>query len=354
MRVVKPAIKFFEDIKGNCLIIHDYDTDGCCSAAIIARILRNKKIKYKLFSSYHQFSINKRFLKNFDNLIFCDIPEIDKKLIENLKNKKILIIDHHKPIKYKNAIYCNPRVFKKDIYIPTTFLTYKIAESLKIEIPTWIAACGILADKGVKNCKEVFNKLRKERMLKKAIYDENYLFDKTKIGKITKFISSLTFYYWKNSSIVSKELAIEDSYKSFLKNKKFIKAFNFIENEKRRIFEEFKKKRIKINDFIFFEFKSKINLKSLIATLLARRYKDKVLLVGQKFGKYLDVSLREGEKCEYDLRKLIEKMKKFIPKLVGGGHERAAAFKMNYKQKDELLNFLKIANSFTGTLLLRK
>lgn len=345
-KLVLDSSKFFEKI-GKAVIFHDFDLDGCCSAAIIARIIKEKFNQFpKIVANYHHFGIFKKIEKekNFDTLIFCDIPELNEKKIDKIgKKKRVLIIDHHSPLHFKNATYCNPRTLKRNIYIPTTYLAYKIAKFLKIKVPAWIVVCGVLADKGIKECKNVLKELKKENpeLINKIKFDEEFLFEKTKIGKVTKFLSNQTFYLFENSNLIAKKLAIEDSYEKILKDKKLKKIDKKVKNEVKSLLKEFKKKRIVCGKFIYFEIKTPIRIKSLIANLLSRKFKNKIIVIGQKFGRNLELSFRGSKQIKIDLNEFCEKASKIVPTFSGGGHEKACGARMKYLKKEKLLEFLK-------------
>ncbi|OYT42070.1 MAG: hypothetical protein B6U78_02205 [Candidatus Aenigmarchaeota archaeon ex4484_224] len=323
--ICKKGIDFLKKVKGNCLIVHDSDCDGICSASIFLKIFKKMKIKAKVLNKER---INEKIIEKFDCLIFLDIPRIEESVIEKIKKKKVLIVDHHFPVRYpKKFVYINPRIYEKNAYIPTSCLSYVIGKEFleKNEI-CWLGLVGTICDKGEKNCKWI----RKDC---KKIDEYIYVF--------ANVVNSCRIFNENNSSFVAKVLAKSQNYIEILKgNKKehlkILKWYFESQREIEKILKNFEKEKIEKNGYVFFEVKSKLFFKSTIASILAEKIKKKVLVVFQERNGKIEISLRRGKGCRKNLLKIVEKVLKKV-KGSGGGHPQAAGLKIEKINRKKLI-----------------
>lgn len=131
------------------------------------------------------------------------------------------------------------------------------------------------------------------------------------------------------------------NYKELLKNKKLIEYFNITEKEFKRAAEDFNKNKKTINNILLYEIKSKLKLKSPLATYLQRFFDDKILAIYQREDKIFNISLRKGNKLHVDLAKLARESVRGIPDSMGGGHPEAAGVRTPVKYLDKFVENLK-------------
>ena len=327
------------DRKFKFFIGFDGDSDGFSSFVIIYRLLKKlgyKKIRFKTFD--HEV---KSIRKSFDVYIFLDIPKISSKALRNCR--EVIVVDHHPPKEnFKEFIYCNPRIFKKDAYIPTSCISYYIyKEVVRSSDPVWVAGIGIIGDKGFKNCKWVFREIRKiYPELLENCYDENCIFD-TGLGKLAKIVNSIRVIDPKLYEKFGKYFAELDTYKRLLKGKdresKFLlRIQRKTEREIEKWLRIFEKKKIETKNLVYLEVKSKLNLRSTLATILSERIKNKVVAVGQRDGKWFRVSFRNKNAL-----KTLNYFLKNIPESSGGGHPVACSMKFPVRYKKIFISKLK-------------
>lgn len=99
------------------LIIHHWDTDGLCSAALLVNYLIKINPKFKLdlktpiINNYFLEDIDYHNIKEnkYDFIITCDInfPEDVINSLNNICPNQIYIFDHHRQKPYKNVFYFN-------------------------------------------------------------------------------------------------------------------------------------------------------------------------------------------------------------------------------------------------------
>lgn len=354
-KTINPLIDFLKDVPKSVVIVHDDDCDGICSAAIFITLLKrlgSKKVKN--FSLEPNFSLTLKVVKEILRekpfvVIFLDVPSVEKDLLKFLKKIKVIVLDHHPPQKYpKRVIYSNPRLFDYSAYLPTSCLSYyvwkKFFDGNKI---LWISAIGTLADWGVKGCKFLFRELkRKYPELIKTEIDQKRIFEDSLLGELCRLVDSLNIVEGKKGAERAARLLAEcESFWDLIKGKGKYSIFrNYngkVEKEFSRILEDFRKEKIEKEKVIFYVFESKFKLKSRLATLLKEKYRDKIVVIGQKSGKWIDLSLRVNYGKRIDLSEIMEKIKKKM-KISGGGHPKAAAARIPFNKVEDFIRNLEV------------
>jgi len=256
--------------------------------------------------------------------------------------KNLLLIDHHPPKNYK-CFYINPRIYDKNIYMPTSYVVWliykKFFDDKEIQ---WIAAFGTLGDFGAKSNKDLFIALRKNypELIGNVKIEDRELFEKSLIGKIAKMVDSCRIFEGiKGVEYVTKIIANSKSYEDLLKDKKINQIYQKLEKAFKNELKKLKKRKIEIGEFIVYEIKSKLNLKSSLASYLPKVFPNKIIFVAQKSEEgYYEVSVRRGINRRVNLAKLVEEISRNI-RAKGGGHPTAAGMRVD--DLKELIEFLK-------------
>lgn len=358
---INPATSFLKTIKqkDKVAIIHGHDGDSICSAAIFHKLFEKLGVKAELVISELNSSLLESSLKKIKiikptHIVIVDIPDVGVNILTELRNlSKVMIVDHHIPKGYVKIIYVNPRVYDRSVYLPATYLSYKIFEKFfdPKEI-SWIAGIGTLADMGMKNCEDLFEKIKKnypELVGQNKPVDEE-LFDNSLLGKLAKVVESAEMVNNKEGSVFALgNLVKSKDYEEILENKKALSYFNLTEMEFKKTVGDFNKNKKTINDILVYGVKSKLKLKSPIATYLQRFFDDKILLIYQRENETISISLREGKKMKVDLAKLARESVRNIPKSSGGGHPQAAGIRMPAKYLKKFLDSLKELKTELGS-----
>jgi single-stranded DNA-specific DHH superfamily exonuclease len=343
---VKPAINFFRNINEKVAIVFGHDCDSIASASIIYKLVKKLGLKPKLIVSLHNFEIDEkseRKLKRFENIVVVDIGDTPEERINKLSSSKnILLIDHHLPKDYK-CLYVNPRIYKRNVYMPASYIAWLIyKEFFDDKEILWIAAFGTLGDFGAKNNKDLFVLLRKAypELAKNTRIEDRELFEKSLLGKIAKMVDACRIFEGiRGVTYVTKIIANSESYKDLLKNKKINKIYKKLEITFKKELGKVKRRKIEIGEFLVYEIRSKYNLKSSLASYLPKIYQNKVIFIAQKSNEgYYEVSIRRGIKRRVNLSKLVEEISKNI-RAKGGGHPTAAGMRVD--DLNELIELLK-------------
>ena len=349
-RTIAPAVDFVKKIKpgSKVVIAHGHDNDTICSAVVMKRLV-NEVVEAEaiLFPTEDNFAVRDMDMSGIlgmqpDYLIVVDIAHVGSEdVAKSMAAISTLFIDHHQPIKLPGVTYCNPRLYEKGIYMPVSYITYKIYEKLDDAAKiAWISGVGTLSDHGVSIAPDLFAFIRKidaKLAGEKPMSDED-MFTYTLLGKIAKMFDSARIIEGKQGAVfAANALALTKSYKSIVnggteESAKLLMWYETVTKELRRLVADFNKKRKIIKGkIIFYEIPSKMNIKSTLSGHLMQFYGDKVLVVAQKRGEMLDVSFRRGVKVKTDLNKMAQKAIAGIPDAEGGGHEAASGARIPVK-----------------------
>ncbi len=363
-KTITSSINFIKKInpKKKVVIVYGHDNDTICSAVVIYKLLKKiYKINSSFFVTEDNFAVNEKDIdgikkKNPDYIIIVDIAHLSSKKVESfLSKKKTLIIDHHQPLKLKKITYSNPRDFDKMIYMPVSYITYKIYEKLgNIKDVAWIAAVGVLSDHGISNSKDLFDYIKKNHKDLLDTFDktkikivEEKLFNNSKIGLISIIFNSARVIAGKKGASKVLKILIKSDFPDYvlkIKNKdtkNLLLWYSKVEKEFHRCVKDFKEnKKIIKKKIIYYEINSKISIKSSLSGYLTQFYKKNIIIFSQKSGKYFSISFRRGKNNKTNLNKLAKKSIKGIPNANAGGHEAASGGKIPSKYLSKFLNQL--------------
>ena len=353
--LISPAVSFIKSFKpkDKIVIVHGYDVDSICSAAILYRLIKNEKnVKPMLQISESNSHLKDATLTKIKKLkpshtIIVDIANIGVDVITKMRNfSKILIIDHHVPKGYAKITYVNPRMFNREIYLPATYVCYKIYEEFSNpkEI-AWIAGVGNLGDMGLKNCPDLFNKIKTE--YKELVDDleqkDEILIEKSLLGKLTQIIDSGMVVKNKTGSIFALKILIDvKKYNDVIDNKILSGYYKLVQSEFEKIKKDFEKNKKILDNIVLYEVKSTLKLKSNFASYIERSFDDKVIAIYQKDEDCFSFSLRKGKKMTIDLDNLAKEATRSIENADGGGHPDAAGMRVPIKELKPLVENLKL------------
>lgn len=145
-------------------IIHHGDADGCSAGALAALGVGGD---YELFSPTSGGSrIDDSIIeqaKKFEQIVVVDIGEKSQELLDDLSaDSKLIWIDHHKDETEISGsfTYINPhKTLPEEKVAPASYLVYKYFASEKDMTPyIWLAALGVLGDRGEQKFPELFKK----------------------------------------------------------------------------------------------------------------------------------------------------------------------------------------------------
>jgi hypothetical protein len=389
MNLNKTILEFRQIIEKseNPFLFFDSDCDGITAYFQIKK--KWEKVKgtsYIRNEKYLEKTLEK-ISQDCDLIILFDIPIVSKNFLnhKNIKDKKILWVDHHKTDLKKllseneNIQYLNPLNFHKLDNRPASYFAYKIA-NLKSNIE--LCMLGNLADFFLLETLPLFEKYNKELFKKIFNIDEKkkeeifnfieknkfyegkmqktksnyiqFLCYETNFQKLKNFIDFL--FKIENKKEIQKAIEIisklnldeifdkimkkEDTF-PFCEYSKLLKkyekiynriTYNYFEEIKKIVLDSFSKIKIKIynedkkkEDKLFYcEYKNKIGFTKQLVEELAYRFPKKEIFVVVFKGNNDNVKISFRSRGKIKVNNLIKQLLKEV-KGSGGGHSYAAA-----------------------------
>ena len=334
---MQQAVNFLASVKGDdaVVIVFNNDGDGICSCSLVLRLLE-KRLKKKPFIISQPMPMDKNLISKIkttvpSKIIFLDLP-VDQQLsvLNSVKPMcDVLIIDHHKPLKNvssRGVIHVNPRFRRRDIYQSTSYLAYKICSGVSdMHDALWVAGVGMVSDYDLRDSQDVVGELRRAYGLGEDLYA-------TILGRIADALSSVN---------ATKALACEtlvdivskaSSPDEIVQHAALVQSYRDVEEEMKRIMADFETSAEFRGRAIFYNMKSRLNLRSPFSTKVSELYEDKVVVIYQHAGTRVKASMR-NQKGNIDLVALLHDAVRGLD-ASAGGHERAAGAIVNAKDWD--------------------
>ncbi|MBU5557966.1 MAG: hypothetical protein KQA33_02755 [Candidatus Aenigmarchaeota archaeon] len=295
------AVKFLKNVSGKVGIFFHDDADGVCSAALVLRFLRQRKIKPVLGTGDIDEDAFKLFAQEpVDAAIFLDYalsqyPEF----LGPWKGKPVLIVDHHPVINDLNKLgflFINPRLDNKNVYISASQIVQKICKKAGLKGGEWIAHIGAVGDKAMKGSRDEETAAAMMDAVK-AIEHEAGLVNLAGV------------------------IAGMEKMENLIYNTKYQKIYEKYKVELERQVEKFK--AVEQSSIVWYEVKSNYSITSSLATHLFDIYPDKTLLIYSCDNHWCKVA---GRSNRFDIGNLFRIAVAGIGK--GGGHPVAAGAKI--------------------------
>jgi len=308
-------------------VCYDSDADGVCATALLTIYLLDKFKKYpdNLVSCFHD--VDKKLENMKDDIIFI-LDTSPKKIDEH----NLIIIDHHVVQNVpKNALFFNPRMFDKSLYIATSYLVYKILDLP--EDACWIASTGIKADKSENSCQDVLKQTYKK-------FPEFKKMERRLIGltSTSKNISNASIIV--NSLIECYNMGSPSFFGKTPSSSKLIRISKQVHTESLKNLLN-AKRLMETNKILLYTINSDFNIQGLIANKIFKLNPEKTIVVcNSKLNEELiHLEVRTDKKSMY--KKFLKKLEKVVEDI--GGHENAFGLSL---QKDKFDEFLRILSGF--------
>jgi single-stranded DNA-specific DHH superfamily exonuclease len=259
------------------------------------------------------------------------------KLLDKLQNLRIMIIDHHIPVKNMNSasvIHINP-MFQSDAYIPASCVVYQLLKNMGCDVEQWmwISIIGLIGDYGMKDCAWMLKEYDKKNRDPPC----DALF------RASDIISSAITLKGAEGAEKSLRLITKSGKYDDLRNSEELKKWNeTVQSEVKKIVDDFGKRKEAVpqKKLIFYEIRSKMNITSIIATITAEKHPEAIIIIRKRSGDNWKISLRcqEGKINVGDLAK-------FASGGIGsgGGHVKSSGALVNSWEefKERVLEYLK-------------
>ena len=232
------------------LIIHHWDADGVCSAAITAKVFEDAEVEWQSCTPpIGRFELDDRVLKlvgRAARIYFLDLNMVDA--VKGM-NKPIVFIDHHNQerIQKRNVIHVNPVLDGNS----TPSASWVVSSYFSC----WnhLSAIGAVGDLGMKLFSTEFGPLAEKLLIKHGISKSDAL-------KIVNLIDSSYIMMDRKGVEESVAFLAFASPSELLEREEWIKNLERIENEIDKAFSNLKGK-----DIAWIEFSSHLNIISKVA-----------------------------------------------------------------------------------------
>jgi single-stranded DNA-specific DHH superfamily exonuclease len=271
-----------------------------------------------------------------DVLVFLDLP-VDQEwkklawLQKHYPDAKIIIIDHHIPDKDMNSartVHVNNKFIArhKNKYLPAAFLVYETLELLdddavssRLEQVKWVAGAGIIGDYGQKDCAGFFKGIRGKMK---------------SMGSASDLMSAaVTLKGRKGAARILKILlrigAKPGGMEEFNGRKMLNLWKRYVDAEVDKTLERYRKEREVFAKAraAFFRINSKLNIVSVISTLLSSKSPDRTIIIYKQSANGMWKASGRLQSGRLDLGTTFKKAVKNIG--TGGGHKQAAGARVN-------------------------
>ncbi|MBI2598257.1 MAG: DHH family phosphoesterase [Candidatus Diapherotrites archaeon] len=278
--------------KDKIAVVYDSDPDGLSAAVIVSKAiqrLRGKKPELVFFQqqsivSLQESTIQKLKKHKINKLIILDLAvDQDAKQIKKAeKFAHLLVLDHHKT--YKN-ISSKKTVFLKSndfsFLDPSKYATAKLSFDLFAEVADigdlkWLACVGLTGDYCISIWKNFCKTMFKETG-----------FTQKGIQSVVKLISSVETVNRKQIAALYKEL-LRAKRPQDSEHSKYGHYKKLVEKELKILLAEFAKKKeiFAKQELVFFAFKSKYDIKSILVNRISTEiYPNKTVVLAEEKGK---------------------------------------------------------------------
>ncbi|MFH1631299.1 MAG: DHH family phosphoesterase [Candidatus Aenigmatarchaeota archaeon] len=324
------VISFLKSIKSTdgVIVIFHNDADGICSSVLLRKYLDT--IVKKAYMISQPMPPDKNLIRRIQTCVPSKIIMLDlavdqqESLIKKIKGiSDVLIVDHHPSTRNftaGNAVYYNPRYKNPKIYQSVSYLMYKILSKITdVSDSAWISAIGIIGDYDTSSSKDVLEEVEKKYPIE--------LFNKIAAMiegvKATKAMSC--------EQMVEIILNTKDP-NQLLESGSFLDSYQKMQNEMAAIMIDIQASLEKIDNILFYQLKSRFNLRSTVATKLSEKYPDKLVIVYERMDKRIAIAARNQARklnCDKILRYATRGLR-----ASAGGHEAASGATIEAKDWD--------------------
>ena len=325
------SIEEWSSVTGKKLLFYHNDPDGICSAALWMECFDGFELVAREGPVMKPAFVRWIADQDPDVLVFLDLP-VDQEwnkirwLEEHDPELKVVVIDHHIPdrdISSGQTVHINNRFIPglKDKYVPASYLIYRILEGMGKDVRPlkWLAGAGIIGDYGQKDCRTFFRGIKGKMNVMKNVSD--------------LISAAVTLKGRQGAERVLKILLRERDAKGFLGRKTLALWKGFVDREVKATIDEYRKGKEDFPELglAMFRVKSRLNIVSVVSTLLSAKHPHKIIVIYKLSRKGMWKASLRLQDASVDLGTLTKKCVKGIG--TGGGHMQAAGARVKDWEK---------------------
>lgn len=306
-------------------ILFHIDTDGCTSGALMFKLLKRfGKTPVSSFPCTPTLPDNviKRINDSLpDLIIFVDlsVDQHKDKILKLSEGKKLIIIDHHQiqnDMNRSNIIHLNP-MFKSETYYPCAKFIYDLFD---LDAFDWMAAAGVVGDSGTPEWGDFI-----DEVMEKYGFKPKGDSRKSLLGKIDEMISAGRILRNSEGAMMSYEILCKsENIDDFIEKASELEEWrSIVESEISKLEDNFDQFKEVHDDLYYFDIRSKMNISSVMSTILGLKYKDKTIFLSKRKNNMMKIHLRRND-GKVDLSSLAKKAISKFDHAAAGGHRNAA------------------------------
>ena len=204
--------------------------------------------------------------------------------------------------------------------MPSAWMVYRMLERLGYDVKpfVWIAAIGIIGDYGITDARDVLEECRLEYPY---LLRGNPM--KSRLSEAAKTISAaVTLKGLKGAGEALRYLRRCDYFEDLMGIRNLRSWREVVDEEIRELVRGFEKGKEEKGGVVFYKIETRLNLGSVISTLISEKHPDMIVVVRKKAREGWKMSVR-NQAGKYNLGEIVKKAVKGLGS--GGGHEKAAA-----------------------------
>jgi len=329
----KQAREFLERInaKDNTMIFTHTDMDGFAAGILLQDYLISKGAKTNVrIVNYGVTRISDTPLAGFNKIFITDLaPDMVWEDLKDLKDKEIFYTDHHKEDKDKPIpdFVFELRTLSQG-YIPSTRTVYELTEKENVA-KLWLATAGTVSDYAEK-------------------YPENTEFLQKAYRKLGITHEELMKYLFKFNFALIGSPSLEQAFAEVSKMKsldeivKLAKYYEPVEEDMKRIREDYVKNRELFGKIIYYNLETKYpGVKSAFINEISGKEKESILIFSTKKGREIVSLSARNQSRKYNVITVLKEGINGFEDSKAGGHEAAAGAQIRAEDLDKFKERLK-------------
>lgn len=321
------ALEWIEGSNKTALVFH-IDTDGCCSAALVGKLLKKlgKTIDLYIGSipALPDAVVSKLLYGMYDLVVFVDlsVDQQSEKIREIANNSKVLVIDHHTITENMNSAtvcHMNPLLDGVTKYYPASKY---IRDLFGLEEYDWIASIGVIGDSGVPDWKEFMTEAFKKYGWK--TWNDPNARD-TIPAEADEMIGSARILHSSAGAEKAFEILLaSESIGEFFEKAGELRVWHRkVQQEIKKELGNFESSSEKVGSILIYGLRSEMNLGSALSTIVSNSHPDRTVLIYEKYNHSMKFHVRRGD-GKLDLSRSVRDNIKGLRQSTGGGHRNAA------------------------------
>lgn len=313
--------------KDKIALVSHVDTDGIVSAKVVNKVLNADMLKFVDYAELNDSLVEGLKKSGVKKVVMTDLCVKNREFILKIeKFAEILLIDHHPPLEDFNS---ERTVFiDAQGYCAAYMCYYLFSKVQNLEKMDWLVACASVADwmyfKNASWMKEIYEKYGDEFVGTPEMVRES-----RKFWPLIVVISNAIIYFTEDLKRVYDSIGDE-----FGKVGDLGKYSDEVEAEIENCLRRFEKEKILIKDGYFWEFSSKLPVRSSVITIASCRNPGKTIIMAQEKGAYYKFSARRQD-GKVNVNELLVNLTRGMEGSNAGGHAMASGGFILIKDKEE-------------------